>query len=77
MGRVRSIPGISFVQGFAVFLTEPPVFGLEIILPVVFRLIPDVGSDDFNMGATHAERAVTRLPCETPIPIAFRFDPRR
>ncbi len=70
-----SIPRISFIQWLPVLLAEPPVFGLEILLCVMLRLMADVFPHGFHMYRADTEFPITRLPFEIGIPSVWRFDP--
>lgn len=72
-----SVPYVSFVHGFAVFLAEPAIFGLEIFLMVVLGLLADVFADGFDVHGADAEFTVAALPGEVVIPGIEGFDPGR
>ena len=57
-----SIPRVPFIQWFAIFLTEAPVFGFEIFLCVMLRLAADVFAHRVNVHGTYAKFPVATLP---------------
>ena len=73
--REALIPRVSFVQWVLVFLAEAAKLLLEVLLPVVFRLLADVISHRQDMHGADAEFAVTSLPGEVTIQRVLLFEP--
>jgi hypothetical protein len=56
------IPGIAFIQGLAILLTKPPIFGLKILLLMVSFLFANVLPHTRDMYRADTEFSITRLP---------------
>jgi hypothetical protein len=69
------IPRISLIQRLAILLTKPAIFGLKILLFVVFRLVANIFSHRLDMHRADAELAITRLPRKIRIPWVLCFNP--
>jgi hypothetical protein len=74
-GRGISIPRISFIQWFVVLFAKSPIFRLEILLPMMFRLIAYVFPYRRDVAWADAEFAIASLPRKIEVALMLIFYP--